>query len=78
MLLQRPKASEEKVGLIIPGGSPIDEEQYRLIKGQFDCIAEYLDWKILFYEPIFASEKGDLAKDTAELEKLVQLGKAIG
>lgn len=72
------KLLKKKVGLIIPGGSPIDEEQYRLIKRQFDCIAEYLGWEILFYEPIYANKKDDLEKDTAELEKLVQLGETIG
>ena len=68
---------EKKIGVIATGGSPVTNEQYALIKGQFDCISNYLNWDFLFYEPIYASKKDDLAKDENEIQKLIKLGKTL-
>lgn len=67
----------KKIGVIIVGGSPVDTEQYRLIRGQFHCISEYLDWDILFHKDYFASEKDDLAGNQEALAELKAEGKRI-
>ena len=51
--------------------------QYKLIKGQFECIAEYLKWEIVFNEAISAGAADDLKKDTAMLSKLKELWKNL-
>ena len=33
---------------IFVGGSPVDSIQYELIDKQFDCMAKYLSWDMLF------------------------------
>ena len=38
----------KKVGTIVVGGSPVDSIQYELIDKQFDCMAKYLSWDMLF------------------------------
>ena len=67
----------KKIGIIIVGGSSIDNEQYKLIRGQFNCISEYLDWNIIFYKDFSASGTGDLAKDTAAIENLRAIGAQV-
>lgn len=48
MLLPRNAVEREKTGLIVVGGSPVDNIQYELIRKQFDCMADYLSWDMLF------------------------------
>lgn len=60
----------KKVGIIIIGGASVDSEQYKLIRGQFGCIAEYLNWDILFHRDYSASARDDLAKNTKAIEEL--------
>ena len=64
----------KKVGVIVPGGSPVDAEQYKLIRRQFECIAEYLDWEILFYKPYYATAKDDLKNNAEAMAELAALG----
>ena len=68
----------KKVGLIVIGGSPVDNEQYQLIRGQFKFISEYLDWQILFHNDYSASAKDDLAKNEEALKELKAVGEKIG
>lgn len=68
----------KKVGLIVIGGSPVDNEHYQLIRGQFKCISEYLDWQILFHNDYSASAKDDLAKNKEALKELKAVGEKIG
>ena len=67
----------KKVGVIVVGGSPVDNEQYRLIRGQFSCISEYLGWDILFHKDYYASAKGDLAGNADALKELRAVGESI-
>ena len=67
----------KKVGIIVIGGAPVGNSQYDLIKGQFDCIAEYLSWDVLFYKPYSANAKDELAKDPEAMKELEELGKAL-
>lgn len=67
----------KKVGIIVVGGASTDNEQYELIKGQFDCIANYLDWKILFHKDFSASARDDLSKNSEALFELKTIGEKI-
>ena len=67
----------KKVGVIVVGGSTTDNEQYRLIRGQFKCISEYLEWDILFHKSYYASRKEDLAGNAEALAELKSEGERI-
>ena len=64
----------KKVGIIVVGGAETDDKQYELIKGQFDCISEYLSWDVLFYNAYSATKTDDLAKDESVIKELESLG----
>lgn len=51
--------------------------QYELINKQFDCMADYLSWDMLFQKSYYASEKTDLAKDENSLKELEDIGKNL-
>lgn len=68
---------EKKIGIIVIGGAPVEDKQYDLIKSQFDCIANYLAWDILFYKPYSANGKDELAKDLEAMKEFEELGKAL-
>lgn len=67
----------KKAGVIIIGGAATDNEQYKLIRGQFNCISEYLRWDILFHRDYSASAKDDLLKNPAALEELRAEGEKL-
>ena len=67
----------KKVGVIVVGGSPVDNEQYRLIRSQFGCIAKYLGWDILFHKDYYASAKDDLAGNAEAVAELKAVGEGI-
>ena len=52
----------KKTGLIVVGGSPVDNIQYELIRKQFDCMADYLSWDMLFQKSYYATARDDLQK----------------
>ena len=64
----------KKTGLIVVGGSPVDNIQYELIRKQFGCMADYLSWNMLFEKSYYATARDELAKDTAALEELEHIG----
>ena len=68
---------DKKVGVIIVGGSPVDDEQYSLIRGQFGCISKYLGWNILFHKDYYASDRNDLAGNTEALRELREEGERL-
>lgn len=65
----------KKIGIIVPGGSPTDSVQYELIRRQFECMAEYLEWDIVFFKAYYANEKDELAGDTNAIADLIRIGK---
>lgn len=67
----------KKVGMIVIGEAAVDNEQYQLIRGQFGCIAEYLEWNILFHKDFSAGAKDDLAHNAEALEELKAEGAQI-
>ena len=59
------------------GGSPLDNIQYELICKQFDCMASYLSWDMLFQKCYYANARDELAKDVDAIQKLENLGKNV-
>jgi len=62
---------------IVVGGSPLDNIQYELICKQFDCMASYLSWDMLFQKCYYANARDELAKDVDAIQKLENLGKNV-
>lgn len=69
--------TNKKVGTIIIGADPVESEQYKLIRGQFKCIADYLDWDIKFHLDYSAAEVDDLAKNSEAIDELKAVGLEI-
>ena len=67
----------KKVGIIVIGGAPVGDEQYDLIRRQFECMADYLSWNVLFYRPYSANAKDELAKDVEVMKELETLGRDV-
>lgn len=67
----------KKVGVIVVGGAALDNEQYKLIRGQFNCIGKYLSWDILFHQDYSASDKTDLAGNAEALAELTAIGENL-
>lgn len=64
----------KQVGVIVIGGSPTDNEQYSLIKRQFECMADYLDWNMRFFKAYYKTGKDELSHDEAAIRELMALG----
>lgn len=71
------KLKGKKIGLMIIGGSPVDNIQYELITKQFECMANYLSWDIQFVKSYYASARDDLKKNAEALEELKSIGMNI-
>lgn len=68
---------EKKIGVIVIGGSPTDNIQYELIRKQFECMASYLSWDVLFQKSYYANGKDELVKNVEAMEELENIGKEI-
>ena len=62
MLLPWIAVKKQKVGTIVVGGSPVGSIQYELIDKQFDCMAKYLSWDMLFKNHIMQQPEMNLKK----------------
>ena len=67
----------KKVGTIVVGGSPVDSIQYELIDKQFDCMAKYLSWDMLFKKSYYATARGELEKNKDSMNELEGIGKNL-
>lgn len=67
----------KKVGLIVVGGSPVDSVQYELISRQFDCMADYLSWDMLFQKSYYANARDELAQNTNAISELESIGENL-
>lgn len=59
------------------GGSPVDSIQYELIDKQFECMAKYLSWDMLFQKSYYATDRDELAKNKDIIKELEHIGKTI-
>lgn len=67
----------KKVGVIVVGAAPVDSIQYELIDKQFQCIADYLSWDLLFRKSYSASDRTDLDQNTEAIAELKELGATL-
>jgi len=67
----------KKVGTIVVGGSPVDSIQYELIDKQFDCMAKYLSWDMLFKKSYYATARDELEKNKDSMNELEGIGKNL-
>lgn len=67
----------KKIGLIVVGGSPVDNKQYTLIHDQFACIEQYLSWDMVFFKKFYANAKDELAADEAAVKEMKETGAAL-
>ena len=64
----------KKVGVIVVGAARVGSIQYELINKQFQCMAEYLFWDMLFIKSYSASDRADLSNNTDAIAELKELG----
>lgn len=67
----------KKVGVILIGGAPVDNEQYDMIYKQFDCMADYLSWDMLFRKSYSANGRDELSQNSDVMKELEELGKTL-
>ena len=67
----------KKTGLISIGGADTSSIQYELIRKQFECMAEYLNWETVFSKSFSANGVSDLADNKAAVEELKSAGAAL-
>ena len=60
---------------IVVGGSPVGSIQYELIDKQFDCMAKYLSWDMLFKKSYYATARDELEKNKDSMNELEWIGK---
>ncbi len=67
----------KKVGVLVVGAAPTGSIQYDLIDKQFQCMADYLSWNVLFMKSYSASDRTDLSNNAEAVAELKELGKRI-
>ena len=68
---------KKKAGVIIVGAGALDNVQYRLIEGQFDCIFNYMGWEKVFFAPFSASATDDAAQKPEIMDCCKELYKTL-
>ena len=64
----------KKVGVIVVGADQVGSVQYELIHKQFQCMADYLSWDMLFQKSYSAGDRTDLSNNTDAIVELRSLG----
>lgn len=67
----------KKIGTLVIGGAATDSVQYQLIEKQFSCMAQYLNWDIVFNKSYSASGTKDLAGNPIVIDELKALGASL-
>ena len=71
------QGQKKKIGFIAICEDELEGPQYRIIEDTFRCIADYLGWDMVFYEPVSAGEKDDLANRPDDLKKIAMLADKV-
>ena len=71
------RQQKKKLGIVAVGAGALDDPEYTLITGQFECICKYLGWDLIFSRSVSASNVGDLAGDSGKLQKLSGLWRKV-
>ena len=67
----------KKLGIVAVGAADTGDPQYRLISGQFRCIAGYLGWKIVLDEPVCAATAGEVTGNPVLTSKFKALASEL-
>ena len=67
----------KRIATVVIGGAELDDPEYEIIQKQFACIADYLEWEIVFAKSIFATGPKDLAGDEEALAELEAFGAGL-
>ncbi|WP_409336403.1 flavodoxin family protein [Eubacterium sp. F2] len=67
----------KKTGVIIVGGAPTDNEEYKLIGRQFEFMAAYLSWDMRFMKSYYANARDEMEKNADAMEELETLGRNL-
>ena len=67
----------KKVGVLVVGAAPVGSIQYELIDKQFQCMADFLSWNMLFQKSCSASDRADLSENADAIAELKQLGRNL-
>ena len=59
----------KKIGVVAVGANDVDNIQYQLIRDQFSCIAEHLNWELVFSLSFSAYEPSEIAQNEAALKQ---------
>lgn len=65
------------VGLIVTGADDLDSPQYRLIREQFQCMADYVGFTLAFSKSISAGKPGEVRSQPDLLREMRELGKSL-
>lgn len=69
--------TKKQVGVVAVGAAETTDRQYELIRGQFECITEFLGWELIFCESASAWQRGELAADATRMASFKELWKKI-
>ena len=61
----------------VVGGSPVGSIQYELIDKQFDSMAKYLSWDMLFTKSYYVTARDELEKNKDSMNELEWIGKNL-
>ena len=70
-------ACTKQLGVVAVGAADLDDPQYALIRGQFENIAAFLGWELIFCEGASAAACGELASNDAGLRPFRELWRRI-
>lgn len=65
------------IGLIVTGADALDSPQYRLIREQFQCMADYVGFTLSFAKSISAGKPGEVRSQPDLLREIRDLGKSL-
>ena len=65
------------IGLIVTGADALDSPQYRLIREQFQCMADYVGFTLAFSKSISAGKPGEVRSQPDLLREIRDLGKSL-
>lgn len=68
---------KKKIGIVAVGEADLSDKEYSLIHDQFQCICDYLGWKIIFNQSISACKAGEIKEDTKKMQELKELWKTL-
>lgn len=67
----------KKIATVVIGEAELEDPEYEIIQKQFACIADYLEWEIVFAKSISADKPKDLSENAEVLAELEAFGASL-